>query len=50
MIVVTGANGQLGRLVVDALLKVVNKEQVVALVRNMAHAQDLQQQGVQVGI
>ncbi len=48
MIVVTGANGQLGRLVVEALLKVVDKQKIVAVVRNIAKAQELQRKGVQV--
>ncbi len=48
MIVVTGANGQLGRLVIDALLESVPADQVVAAVRNPAKAADLVSRGVQV--
>lgn len=48
MIVVTGASGQLGRLVVEALLKKVAAENVVAAVRNPAKIGDLAARGVQV--
>jgi NAD(P)H dehydrogenase (quinone) len=48
MIAVTGATGQLGRLVIDALLKTVPAAQIVAAVRNTAKAQDLAALGVQV--
>ena len=48
MIVVTGATGQLGRLVIDALLEEVPADQVVAAVRNPAQAADLVARGVQV--
>lgn len=48
MIAITGANGQLGRLVIDALLKRVNPENVIALVRDPAKAQDLKEKGLDV--
>ncbi|CAN7749252.1 NAD(P)H-binding protein [Variovorax sp. LjRoot130] len=48
MIVVTGANGQLGRLVIEELLKSVPASGVVAAVRSPAKAQDLAARGVQV--
>lgn len=48
MIVVTGATGQLGRLVIDALLQTVPAAQVVAAVRQPAKAAGLAARGVQV--
>ncbi|WP_050475986.1 SDR family oxidoreductase [Herbaspirillum rhizosphaerae] len=48
MIVVTGATGQLGRLVIAALLKTVPAAQIVAAVRSPEKAADLAAQGVQV--
>lgn len=48
MIVVTGATGQLGRLVIQNLLKTVPARQVVAAVRTPAKAADLAALGVQV--
>lgn len=48
MIVVTGATGQLGRLVIDALLQTVPAAQVVAAVRQPAKAADLAARGVLV--
>jgi len=48
MIVVTGATGQLGRLVIDALLETVPADQLVAAVRNPEKAADLISRGVQV--
>jgi NAD(P)H dehydrogenase (quinone) len=48
MIVVTGATGQLGRLVIAALLKKVPPAQIVAAVRNVEKAKDLAALGVQV--
>ncbi|EPA99363.1 SDR family oxidoreductase [Pseudomonas sp. G5(2012)] len=48
MIAVTGATGQLGRLVIDALLKRVNAKGLVALVRDPLKAQDLGAQGINV--
>lgn len=48
MIVVTGATGQLGRLVIHALLKTVPASRLVAAVRNPEKAGDLAALGVQV--
>jgi NAD(P)H dehydrogenase (quinone) len=48
MIVVTGATGQLGRLVIAALLKRVPAGEIVAAVRNVEKAKDLAETGVQV--
>ncbi|MDO8926209.1 MAG: SDR family oxidoreductase [Sideroxyarcus sp.] len=48
MIVITGATGQLGRLVIAALLKKVPAAQIVAAVRNVEKAKDLAALGVQV--
>lgn len=48
MIVVTGATGQLGRLVIAALLKTVPAASVIAAVRNPDKAADLAALGVQV--
>ncbi|MCU6501500.1 SDR family oxidoreductase [Rugamonas sp. A1-17] len=48
MIVVTGASGQLGRLVIARLLKTVPAAQIVAAVRDVAKVADLAAQGVQV--
>ncbi|UVM07415.1 SDR family oxidoreductase [Pseudomonas laurylsulfatiphila] len=48
MIAVTGATGQLGRLVIDALLKTVNPREIVALVRDPLKARDLNTKGVVV--
>ncbi|OFA04029.1 NAD(P)H-binding protein [Duganella sp. HH101] len=48
MIIVTGASGQLGRLVIARLLKTVPAAQIVAAVRDVAKAADLAAQGVQV--
>jgi NAD(P)H dehydrogenase (quinone) len=48
MIVVTGATGQLGRLVIAQLLKALPPEQIVAAVRTPAKAGDLAALGVQV--
>ena len=50
MIAVTGANGQLGQLVVDALLKKVPASQIVATVRSAEKGQALEAKGVQVRI
>lgn len=46
MIAVTGATGQLGRIVIDALLKKVPAGEIVAAVRTSAKAADLAAQGV----
>lgn len=48
MIVVTGASGQLGRLVIDALLQTVPASEIIAAVRNPEKASDLAARGVQV--
>ncbi|GFE61943.1 SDR family oxidoreductase [Geobacter sp. AOG2] len=48
MIVVTGATGQLGRLVIASLLKKVPAAGIVAAVRNVDKAKDLAALGVQV--
>ncbi|PLR32582.1 NAD(P)-dependent oxidoreductase [Chimaeribacter californicus] len=48
MIAVTGATGQLGRLVIEALLKKVSASEIVAAVRNPAKAQDLKELGITV--
>jgi len=48
MIAITGATGQLGRLVIDALLASVPASQIVAAVRNPAKAADLAAKGVAV--
>ncbi|MFB8073844.1 SDR family oxidoreductase [Streptomyces californicus] len=49
-IVVTGATGALGRLVVDDLLATVPAEQVVAVVRDKEKAADLSARGVELRI
>ena len=48
MIVVTGAAGQLGRLVIAELLHKLPPSEIVAAVRNPAKAQDLAARGVDV--
>lgn len=48
MLVITGATGQLGRLVIEQLLEVIPAAEIVAAVRNPAKAVDLQGLGVQV--
>lgn len=48
MIVITGATGQLGRLVIAALLKKVPAASLVAAVRNVEKARDIAALGVQV--
>lgn len=48
MILVTGASGHLGHLVIDALLRRVPSTSIVAGVRTPAKAQDLAAKGVQV--
>ncbi|WP_440092254.1 SDR family oxidoreductase [Pseudomonas syringae] len=48
MIVVTGATGQLGRLVIEQLLTRVTAEQIIAAVRSPEKATDLSAKGVQV--
>lgn len=48
MIVITGASGQLGRLVIEALLQTVPAGEIVAAVRNPEKVADLAARGVQV--
>lgn len=48
MIVITGATGQLGRLVIASLLKTVPASGIVAAVRNVEKAKDIAEMGVQV--
>lgn len=48
MIVVTGATGQLGRLVIDSLLEKVPADQVAVAVRNPDKAAEIAARGVQV--
>ncbi|MBS0849172.1 SDR family oxidoreductase [Citrobacter sp. JGM124] len=48
MLAITGASGQLGRLVIEQLLTKVPAEELVAVVRNPARVSDLAQAGVQV--
>ena len=46
MIAITGATGQLGRLVIDRLLELLPADQIVAAVRSPEKALDLQDRGV----
>lgn len=48
MIAVTGANGQLGKLVVKHLVKLTSPSEVIALVRNIDTASELKELGVTV--
>lgn len=48
MIVITGASGQLGRLVIEALLKKLPAGEIVAAVRNPEKVADLAARGLQV--
>ena len=48
MIAITGASGQLGRLVIDSLLTSVPASELVALVRNPASVSDLKDKGINV--
>jgi len=48
MFAITGASGQLGRLVIEELVTYVEAEKLVAVVRNPAKVADLAQAGVQV--
>lgn len=50
MIVVTGATGKLGRLVVDALLRKIPAAELAIAVRNPSRATDLAARGVQVRV
>jgi NAD(P)H dehydrogenase (quinone) len=46
MYAITGATGQLGRLVIDALLRTVPADRIVAVVRDPTKARDLAERGV----
>lgn len=48
MIAITGANGQLGRLVIAALLEKVSADQIIALVRRPDQAEDFKALGIEV--
>jgi NAD(P)H dehydrogenase (quinone) len=48
MIAITGATGQLGRLVIDHLLKRVSPDQMVAIVRDPIKATDLAARGIEL--
>lgn len=48
MLIVTGANGRLGRGVVEQLLKRIPAEQIGVSVRDVSQAQDLKERGVRV--
>lgn len=48
MIAVTGATGQLGRLVIDALLQKLPASEIIAVVRSPAKAQAMADRGVQI--
>jgi len=48
MIAITGANGQLGQLVIEELLKRVSADQIIALVRSPEKAETFKAQGIQV--
>lgn len=48
MMVITGATGQLGRLVIASLMKKVPASDIIAAVRNVEKAQDIAALGVQV--
>ena len=48
MIAITGANGQLGQLVIASLLEKTNPSNIIALVRNLDSANNLKALGVQV--
>ncbi len=48
MIAISGANGQLGQLVIQHLVTLIDKNQIVALVRNLDKATPLQALGVEV--
>ena len=48
MIAVTGANGNLGQIVIQELLKTKANKSIVAIVRNPEKADTLQKQGVQI--
>src|SRR5688572_29416012 len=47
-IVVTGATGKLGRLVIGALLRIAPEARLIGLVRNVAGAKDLADRGAEL--
>ncbi len=49
-IAVTGATGQLGRLVINGLLQTQSAKSIVAIVRDQSKAADLAAKGVQVRV
>jgi len=48
MIAITGASGQLGRLVVEELLKEIEPSRLIAVVRSPEKVADLKAMGVEV--
>jgi NAD(P)H dehydrogenase (quinone) len=48
MIVITGATGQLGHLVIEALIQEIPSSQIIAAVRNPEKAKDLEAKGIEV--
>ena len=48
MIVLTGATGQLGHLVIEALIQEIPSSQIIAAVRNPGKAKDLEAKGIEV--
>lgn len=48
MIAITGANGKLGRLIIEALMQEISPSRIVGVVRNPEKAEDLMTRGVQV--
>lgn len=48
MFAITGATGQLGRLVIDSLMQSIPPERIVALVRDPAKASDLAARGIHI--
>ena len=48
MIAITGATGQLGRLVIEALIQKVPSSQIVATARNLEKAKDFSDRGIEV--
>ncbi len=50
MILITGATGQLGRVVIETMLKKIRANQIAALVRNENKAADLQKKGINIRV
>jgi NAD(P)H dehydrogenase (quinone) len=50
MIVITGASGQLGRLVINELLATIPANQIIAAVRDPKKVEDLAEKGVQIRV